>query len=210
MASLPVSTIRNIAGVLGMGLELTARWRGADMERMLHAAHNALHETMARHFQTLTEWVAVPEVSYSIYGERGIIDVLAWHERTRSLLIIELKTLLVDPGELVGTMDRRVRLGMRIARDRGWSPTSVSSWVVLTDTRTNRRHVAGQEAMLRAAFPSDGREMRSWLESPSGRAAASSFVSDAHAVIYRRVTTRPGRPGRAHQVEVAGDSVPDP
>jgi len=69
--------MRRIAGVLGMGLELTPRWRGADIERMLHAAHNALHETIARQFQALSEWVAVPEVSFSIYGERGIIDVAA-------------------------------------------------------------------------------------------------------------------------------------
>ena len=85
------------------------------------------------------------------------------------MLIIEFKTLLVDPGDLAGTMDRRVRLGKRIALDRGWSPASVSSWVVFSDTRTNRRHVADQETMLRAAFPSDGRQMRRWLESPSGR-----------------------------------------
>jgi len=210
VASLPVATLRRVAGVLGMGLDLTPRWRGADMERMLHAAHNALHETMARQFQALTEWVAVPEASFSIYGERGIIDLLAWHERTRSMLIIELKTLLVDPGDLAGTMDRRVRLGKRIALDRGWSPEGISSWVVFSDTRTNRRHLADHETMLRAAFPSDGRQMRRWLESPSAPIAGLSFVSDAHAVIARRVASRPRRSGRAHLVDAAGDPLPDP
>lgn len=34
----------------------------------------------------------MPEVSFSIYGQRGVIDILAWHAATRSLLVIELKT----------------------------------------------------------------------------------------------------------------------
>jgi hypothetical protein len=56
-----------------------------------------------------------PDASFSIYGERGVVDIVAWHAASRSLLIIELKTLLVDPQELVATMDRRVRLGGQIA-----------------------------------------------------------------------------------------------
>ena len=43
-----------------------------------------------------------PEVSFSIYGERGVIDILAWHPGRRALLIIELKTDIVDVNELVG------------------------------------------------------------------------------------------------------------
>jgi hypothetical protein len=36
-------------------------------------------------------WEAVPEVTYSIFGERGSID-LAWHPASRTLLVIELKS----------------------------------------------------------------------------------------------------------------------
>jgi len=180
-------------------------WNGCCMRRTTPSTKRWLGSS-----RLLTEWVAVPEVAFSIYGERGIIDLLAWHERTRSMLIIELKTLLVDPGDLAGTMDRRVRLGKRIALDRGWSPEGISSWVVFSDTRTNRRHLADHETMLRAAFPSDGRQMRRWLESPSAPIAGLSFVSDAHAVIARRVASRPRRSGRAHLVDAAGDPLPDP
>ena len=48
-------------------------------------------------------WVVRPEVSFSIYGERGVIDVLAWHPARRAILVIELKTELVDINELMGT-----------------------------------------------------------------------------------------------------------
>jgi transcriptional regulator with XRE-family HTH domain len=192
-AASPLSMVRGVAAVLGISLDVVARWHGGDLDRVLNRGHNALHESVARLFQTISGWVAVPEVSYSVFGERGVIDLVAWHEATRSLLIIELKTVLVDPEELVGSMDKRARLGRVIGRERGWSPRTVSVWVILTDTRTNRRHVQQHATMLRSVFPDDGPHMRGWLMNPAGRSAALSFLSDSRAVITRRVATRRGR-----------------
>jgi hypothetical protein len=86
-------------------------------------------------FAGLDGWVSEPEVSFSIYGERGIIDVLAWHPVRRILLMIELKTELVDINDLMGSADRRRRLGAVIARDRGWDPAAIATWVVLAESR---------------------------------------------------------------------------
>jgi hypothetical protein len=69
---------------------------------------------------SLDGWIWLSEVTFSHYGERGIIDILAWHPPTRSLLVIELKTELVDPQKLVAVMHRRVRLGRQIAAREGW------------------------------------------------------------------------------------------
>ena len=187
---LPIDALRSVANVLEITIDFTPRWRGADLERLLNRAHASLHEAIAAYFRRLPDWTVVPEVSFSIWGERGVIDVVAWHAPTRSLLIIELKTILVDPQELAGKMDQRVRLGRRIAGERGWFPTSVSAWVVLTDTRTNRRHLARHAGLLRAAFPSDGRAVRRWLEAPRGPISALSFLTDDQAVITRRIATR--------------------
>ena len=63
-----------------------------------------------------------PEVSFSIYGERGIIDILAWHPSRRMLLVIELKTEIVEVNEMLGTLDRRRRLAIDIARQAGLGP----------------------------------------------------------------------------------------
>ncbi len=141
LSGLSIDTIRRVAGVLGMWLDVTPRWRGTDLDRLVSGAHSMLQDSVLRLFEGLAGWTPIPEATYSIYGERGAIDILAWHESTRSLLIIELKTLLVDPAELVRKMDQRVRLGPRLGQERGWHPITVSGWVVLTDTRTNRRHV---------------------------------------------------------------------
>ena len=123
---------------------------------------------MARFFATMPGWTIVPEVSFSIYGERGVIDILAWHAATRCLLVIELKTLIVDVQALVGDVDRKRRLARRIARERGWDAASVSSWVIVVRDATNERRVAAHRTMLRAALPTDGRAMRGWLLSPEG------------------------------------------
>ena len=87
---------------------------------------------MARWFgKGLPAWVLAPEVSYSIYGEHGVIDILAWHPDRRALLVIELKTDIVDVNDLAGSADRRRRLARKIVAEKGWDPVTVSVWVVV-------------------------------------------------------------------------------
>jgi hypothetical protein len=145
-----------------------ARWRGGELDRLLNAGHSRLHESVARYFAALDGWVIEPEVSFSIYGERGVIDILAWHAQTKSLVVIELKTLIVDVQALVGDVDRKRRLARRIALARGWDAATVSSWVIVERSATKERRVAAHRAMLRAALPTDGRVMRGWLSKPTG------------------------------------------
>jgi hypothetical protein len=132
----------------------------------VNARHSALHESIARFFASLPGWVVVPEVSFSVFGERGVIDILAWHAASRSLLVIELKTAIVDVQALVADMDRKRRLASGIARDHGWDAAIVSCWVIVAGERTNQRRIAAHRTMLRAAFPSDGRAMQGWLRRP--------------------------------------------
>jgi transcriptional regulator with XRE-family HTH domain len=183
----PVETLRRIASALGLQVSIVLRSPGGDLDRVVNAAHADLHEAVVRHLGTLGGWIWQPEVSFSIFGERGVIDLLAWHAASRSLLIIELKTMLVDPQELVAVMGRRVRLGQRIARDLGWAPATVSAWVIVLDGRTNRRRRLQHSGLLRAAFPTDGRTMRGWLRTPTGRVSALSFWPDvAHMGTSRK------------------------
>lgn len=137
------------------------------------------------------------EVSFSIYGERGVIDILAWHATSRVLLVIELKTEIVDFNELMGTFDRKCRLAAGVARSRGWDPVTTSAWVVVAESRSNRRSVAAHNAVLRAKYPADGRTMRGWLRRPGHRVDALSFLPSVHEVRLgrdlrpvRRVTRR--------------------
>lgn len=178
--SLSVDTLLRVAGVLEIRIATSFRWRGGELDRLLNAGHSAMHEAMIRELDA-ARWLLSPETSFAIYGERGVIDVLAFHPTTGALLVIELKTDLVDVQGLMGVVDRYRRLAPRIAGDRGWTARSVSTWVVLRDTTTNRRRVASHATVLRHAFPRDGRAMRGWLRKPDGPVAALSFLSDFHA-----------------------------
>src|SRR5918998_1134234 len=104
-----VRVLRRIAAALEVRVDIVARWRGGELERLLNAGHAALHEALARHLADLPGWIHAPEVSFSIFGERGVIDVLAFHRPTGSLLVIELKTEIVSVEELLATMDVRMR-----------------------------------------------------------------------------------------------------
>ncbi|MDQ3553663.1 MAG: helix-turn-helix transcriptional regulator [Chloroflexota bacterium] len=178
--ALSFGTIARIATVLGVRLDITARWRGGDLDRLLNAGHSALHEILAQLFDDLPEWVRQPEVSFAIYGERGVIDILAFHPASGSLLVIELKTEIVDVQDLVGGVDRKTRLAAQVARSRGWMARSTACWVVVRDTRTNRRRMTAHGSMLRSAFPADGHAVRSWLVRPRGSMRALSFMTVAH------------------------------
>ncbi len=188
--SLSLDMIRSIGAALDVRVELIGRWRAGDLDRLLNARHSALHDEVARMFRDrLPEWILAPEVSFSVYGERGIIDIVAWHPGRRVLLIIELKTDIADVNELVGTFDRKRRLASAVAKERGWDPATVSGWVIVAAGRTNRMRIAAHGAMLRAAFPMDGRGIKGWLKSPTGTVSALSMwpVHRAALVPVRRV-----------------------
>src|SRR3990172_3892363 len=68
------------------------------------------------------------KLDFVVRWRGGDLDVRRWHPAPRALLIVELKTELVDANELLGTMDRRLRLARQIAEGRGWpAPDTVSA-----------------------------------------------------------------------------------
>jgi transcriptional regulator with XRE-family HTH domain len=207
LGSVPLDTLRRVAEALGMRVSLVAAWEGAELDRLLGGRHSAMHEAVARDFGRLPEWVTAPEVTFAVFGERGAIDILAWHAPTRTLLVIELKTELVDVQDTLGTLDRKCRLAARIAAERGWEPLVVGRWLLVADSATNRRRVAAHRAVLRSALPADGRTITGWLAAPRGSISALSFLASSHATTatrgfapvhrVRRRRTASGRPGTA-------------
>jgi transcriptional regulator with XRE-family HTH domain len=180
VSKLRVDVVMKIIGELGGNIDFVVRWQGGELDRLLNARHSALHESVARWFGDFAGWVIAPEVSFAIRGERGVIDVLAWHAATRTLLVIELKTDIVDINELMGTLDKKARLAPLVARERGWDAVTVAVWVIVAEGVRNRRRVQSHVATLRAALPSDGRSIDGWLRKPAGALRCLSFWSYAH------------------------------
>jgi len=188
LGSLALDTVRRVAAAVDVHVTVIPRWRGGDLDRLLNASHSVLHNEVAAMFRAeFPDWMIAPEVSFSIYGERGVIDLVAWHPRRRALLIIELKTDIVDVNELLGTFDRKRRLAWQVAKERGWDPVTVSGWLIVAPSRTNRGRLKAHAAVLRAAFPLDGRAIRDWMRDPVGTVSAMSPWRDS-----RRWTGAPG------------------
>ena len=189
--------IRRYAAALGARFDGTVLWQGADLDRMLNRGHARMHEAMATWLAAVSGWLALPEISFAYDRDRGVIDVVAWHAETRSLLLVELKTRLVDINNLMATMDIRRRVAPLIARDRGWNPVSIGLWVVVAPGRTNGRALAEHANVLRSKFPADGRAIRRWLARPSGDIAALSFMPQVRLGDLGRDATTPRRVRRS-------------
>ena len=195
--TLPIATIRQVGAVLEIRLDLVPAWRGGDLERIVNVRHSALHERLADRLRRAPGWESAAEVSFSIWGERGVIDRLAFHAGRRMLGVFELKADLSDPAGLVAQIDRYSRLAREIARSRGWEADVVSCWAIVADTDTNRRRVAAHRELLRGAFPSDRRRFAEWLRDPVARMDGLMFVA------YPRVGTSTRSLAAVKRVRVA-------
>lgn len=179
--------LRRVAAVLEVDLFVEPRWRGGTLERMLAGRHAAMTETIAARVTALG-WEVRPEVSFNHFGERGIVDLVAWHSATSTILLIEIKTELADINGLLGVTDRRRRLATVIGRTCGWEPEAVGQLLVVAESRTNHRRVADHRTLLKATFPGDGRSVAGWLARPRSTLNALWFLPDSAAAGVRRAS----------------------
>ena len=177
---LTVRALTQIAEALGARVEVRLLWHAEGLDRLLDRRHAALVDQTLDLLGRLG-WMCAAEVSFSIRGERGSIDVLAFHPPTASLLVVEVKSVVPDLQAMLVALDRKGRLGREIARERGWVATSASRLLLLPDDRTARRRVAALATTFRAALPARTVEVRRWLEEPAGT---------CHGILF--MATRPG------------------
>src|SRR3954471_23298073 len=85
--TLSLRALRRILGALDVRSDLALSWRGAALDRMLDEDHAGLVLVTAARLRRLG-WFVELEVTYSEFGERGSIDVFAFHPSTGALLVI--------------------------------------------------------------------------------------------------------------------------
>ncbi len=178
LGGLTVGVIRTVGDAVGVQLEFEPRLRrGGDVPRLLDRGHAALVELVIRILRRIG-WEVVAEYTFNHYGDRGSVDIVAWHAASRTLLLVEVNTRLVDVQELLASFDRKCRVVPNLlARERGWGPSGVARLVVVEDQSTARRVVAQHEQTFVAALPMRAREVRRWLSAPSGSIAGLWFLS---------------------------------
>lgn len=159
------SVLRRVCAAAGLRLELEGRWRGGELARLLDAAHAAIQERL-KHNLEAAGWLAAAEVTYARYGERGSVDLLAWHPATAMLLVVEVKSTIADVQGLLRPLDAKVRLAGGIARELGWVASGVVPCLAAAGSSTVRRRIAEHPALF-SRFALRGRAAAAWLRRPS-------------------------------------------
>lgn len=165
-----------VTEVLEVDVVLAARGRGAELDRLVAAGHSALQAHVAKVIRAMRGWIVLAEVGFDTGRERGAIDLLAWHAASRTLLIVEVKTEIVDPGGHARQLDRYRRVAPMLAGRQGWRPNVVATWLVLAGGSRNRRIAKQFEPILAPRGMTDPRAMRRWLRAPSGPVDSASFI----------------------------------
>ena len=187
---LSLDTVERIASAVDVRTEIFGRWRGGDGDRLLNWRHSLLADSFSAAVRAHEGWLFEPEVPFSIYGERGVIDQLGWHAASAHLVVVELKTEFVDINEMLGTLHRKLRLAPRVAAEKGLQPKLVSAWLIVSDTRTNRRHAARHSSLLRSRFSLDGRSLSAFLDRPVAATFGMAFWTAVHPTNVTKEATR--------------------
>jgi transcriptional regulator with XRE-family HTH domain len=162
------ATLRRVFAAVDAGFEGSVMWRGPALERLMDADHARLvgiaADRLRRH-----RWEPIRiEASYSVYGERGSIDLLAGQTDAKAVLIEEVKTSLASIEATLRKLDEKTRL----VRDGlcqtllGFEPRCVGRLLILPDDTTARRAVVRHAAVLDVALPERGADVRRWLRDP--------------------------------------------
>jgi transcriptional regulator with XRE-family HTH domain len=169
--------LRAIGRVLGIRFLIMPRWRGTDLERLLDSAHALIVERVAAHLGR-HGWEVIIEYTFSHYGERGSVDLVAWHASRRALLLVEAKSELVNLQELHAAMDRKRRVVPQLLlRERGWRPSALGEILVVEDRQASRSIVTRHAATFDVRLPGRSRAARGWIRAPVGDLAACWFLT---------------------------------
>jgi transcriptional regulator with XRE-family HTH domain len=206
-----VSKLRRQAAAVDAEVFVSIRWRGGEIDRLLDEGHASIVGWIVATLTTFG-WEVHPEASYSIWGERGSIDVLAWHEETRTLLVVEVKTELTSLEETLRKHDTKQRLAPEVARERfGWGrPAAVCRLLVLPETTTARRRVERQASVLDAAYRRRGTAARAWLARPSGAESLMLFAPVTREARHSRRSVTAKRIRRSSAALKASRHATDP
>jgi len=148
------------------------------------------------------QWATLAEVTFSEFGERGSIDILAARESARAVAICEVKSDFGSLEETNRILDVKERLAPVIAqRVLGWRPAVVGRLLIVPDRLTIRRIVERHASTMDTVYPARSREVRRWLRDPAQPLRGIWFLSevrDADLVPDRTAQLGPNRPDSEH------------
>jgi transcriptional regulator with XRE-family HTH domain len=143
---LTVRSLDRITAALGARVAVRLDFNGEALDRLLDAGHASLVELVVAAFRA-EGWPAT-EVTFAIDGERGAVDVFAWHPPSGVVLAIEVKSVIPDLQGTLTTLDRPTgldcpRIGWTLSAVGRvwWSPTIAPRGAGWLSTRRRSRSI---------------------------------------------------------------------
>ena len=161
-----VDLMWRIADRLGLELEFAARPPIVAEPRRGDLVHARCSGYVDRRFQR-AGWQTMREVETSAGRVHGWIDLLAFEPRTRTLVIVEVKTRLDDIGAAERQLAWYERDARHVATAHGWYPRVVTTWLLLLASDEVERQIAIHRDLLRSTFTDRARAMNEGLQDPS-------------------------------------------
>ena len=175
--TMSLADLDRIARALNIRLSVDAWWRGGELARLMDAGHAAIVEYIVGLLRA-AGWQVLVEYTFNVFGERGSVDIVAWHAERRALLLVEVKTRIADLQEMLSTFARKLRLvPPLLAESEGWRPAVVGRLIVASGTTANRRVIAAHPSTFETTFPLHAHDARRWLRDPTGDLAAVWLVT---------------------------------
>jgi DNA-binding XRE family transcriptional regulator len=144
--------VARIADRLGIQLELVAHKPLV----FASAQHDLVHARCSGYVDRRLRsagWEVRREVEVIHGRSHGWIDLLAFDPRTRTVLIIEVKTRIDDLGAIERQFGWYERSALGLARDLGWQPHRVVGWLLALASDEVDIAIGANTDALGSAFP---------------------------------------------------------
>lgn len=165
-ATVSMGLVRKYAAAFDLRVDFLLVGRGAEVARLLDEEHAQIVADLAASLKR-SAWIVEPEASFNVYGDRGRVDLLAYHRATKTVLVVEVKTILTHLGEMFGSMNVKQRVVGTLAGERNWEVETIGTLLAVADTVSSRGIVSGHAALF-DEFDVRANEIRQWLSHPSG------------------------------------------
>jgi len=188
--ALTIESAASIIDALGGRLEVVivgpllagSRQRDAGHARCLAAVDTRLRRA---------GWLTDLEASIGDDQVRGWIDVLAYHETSGLVLVVEVKTELHDLGDIQRTLGWYEREAWAAARQRGWRPRAIRSVLVVLHTAAVDDRIGDNPELIRRAFPARASEVQRMVDGGAAIAGRGLALVDPRS--RRAAWLRPTR-----------------
>jgi hypothetical protein len=143
--------------------------------RQRDAAH-AQCSGYVEHRLVAAGWLVAREVEIVHGRSHGWIDLLAFHEGSGMLLIVEIKTDIADLGQIERTIAWYERAAWSSARRLGWRPTSSAALLLVLATEVNEERLRLNRESLATAFPGRAPQAETVLAGRGGVSRALALI----------------------------------